>query len=127
MAKNKEHNPYGKVTHDRGTADRPAKYAGIGNEKHPNVKGAQEGGSRAEAAGTRGDLGPGHSHLRVATRELEAQHPHHHSVGGVHHTDDHVRHLPMGGLGAPGRHHNSAHMHAGRSHEHPEHSHKDLK
>jgi len=129
MAKSmsKERNPYGRVLHDRDTSSKPSPPTGVENERHPNVKGAQGGGSRAEAAGTRGDLGPGHSHLGAATAELRSQHPHHHSVGGIHHTDDHMRHLPMGGLGAPGRHHHSAHMHEGRSHGHPEHERKDLK
>ena len=123
MAKgmSKETNPMGRVLHDRGTSARPSPPTGVGNERKPDVRGAQEGGSRAEGAGV------GHSHLSHATAELHAQHPHHHSVGGVHHTTDHMRHLPMGGMGAPGRHHNSAHMHAGHSHSHPEHSHKDLK
>jgi len=118
----KERNPMGRVLHDRGTSSKPSPPAGVGNEKHENVKGAQGGGSRAEAAG----MGPGETHLGHAVAELHSQHPHHHSVGGVHHTEDHIRHLPMGGLGAPERHKHSAHMHEGRSHRHPEHSHEDL-
>ena len=129
MAKgmSKERNPYGRVLHDRGTSSKPSPPTGIGNEKHENVRGVQEGGSRAEAAGTRGDLGPGTSHLSHATAELHAQHPHHHSVGGVHHTTDHMRHVPMGGLEVGSRHRNSAHMHKGPSHGHPAHERKELK
>lgn len=119
----KERNPYGRVLHDRGTSSKPSKFEGIGNEKHENVRGAQEGGDRAEAAG----MGPGHSHLGHATAELRAQHPHHHSVGGVHHTADHIRHVPMHGMGVESRHGHSARMSPGRSHGHPEHNHRDLK
>lgn len=82
----KETNPMGRVLHDRDTLSRPSPPAGVGNEKHENVRGAQEGGSRAEAAG------PGKSHLHHAAEELRSQHPHHHSMGGVHHTTDHIRH-----------------------------------
>lgn len=88
MAKNKEKDPYGKVTHDRGTGDRPSKYEGVGNERKPDMRGTQEGGSRAEAAG--GHIG--HTHLGHAVKELHEQHPHHHSAGGIHHTHDHIRH-----------------------------------
>ena len=94
-----EKNPMGRVLHDRDTSSKPAKYEGIGNEKHENVRGAQEGGSRAEAAGTRRSEGPGSSHLGHATAELRSQHPHHHSHGGIHHTSDHIRHEPMHGKG----------------------------
>jgi hypothetical protein len=80
--------PYGKVLHDRDTSSKPSPPAGVANERKPNLKGTQEGGSRAEAA----DMGPGKSHLRHATEELKRQHPHHHSEGGVHHTTDHIRH-----------------------------------
>ena len=90
MGMNKEKNPYGKALHDRGTKDVPAKYEGVGNERKADVRGAQEGGSRAEAAG----MGPGHSHLGGAVKELREQHPHHHSEGGIHHTSDHIRHVP---------------------------------
>ena len=82
----KESNPMGRVLHDRGTSSKPSPPTGVGNEKHENVRGAQEGGSRAEAAG------PGKSHLSHATEELHRQHPHHHSEGGIHHTTDHIRH-----------------------------------
>ena len=92
----KEHNPYGRVLHDRDTSSKPSPPTGIGDERKPNPKGAQEGGSRAEAAGTRGELGPGHSHLGHAAEELHKQHPHHHSHGGIHHTSDHIRHEPHG-------------------------------
>ena len=86
----KGHDSYGKVAHDRDTPDRPAKYAGVGNERKPDVRGAQEGGSVAEAGGH-----VGHTHLRHAVHELHEQHPHHHSAGGIHHTKDHLRHEPM--------------------------------
>jgi hypothetical protein len=82
----KESNPAGRVLHDRGTSSKPSPAAGVGDEKHENVRGAQEGGSCAEAAG------PGKSHLSHATEELHRQHPHHHSEGGIHHTTDHIRH-----------------------------------
>jgi hypothetical protein len=84
----KETNPMGKVLHDRDTSSRPAPPTGVMNERKPNVQGAQEGGSMAEAAG----MGPGKSHLGHATEELRKQHPHHHSEGGIHHTMDHIRH-----------------------------------
>lgn len=73
-------NPAGKVLHDRGTSSRPSPPTGVGDEHRGNVKGAQSGGSRAEAAG----MGPGSSHLGHAVGELRAQHPHHHSAGGRH-------------------------------------------
>jgi hypothetical protein len=82
----KERDPAGKVLHDRDTSSKPSPPAGIENERHENVRGAQEGGSRAEAAG------PGRSHIGHAVEELHRQHPHHHSEGGVHHTTDHIRH-----------------------------------
>jgi len=84
----KERDPYGKVLHDRDTSSRPSPPTGVGDEKHENVRGAQEGGSRAEAA----EMGPGRSHLGHAVEELHRQHPHHHSEGGIHHTSDHIRH-----------------------------------
>lgn len=117
----KERDPAGKVLHDRDTSSRPSPPAGIGDEKRPNVRGAQEGGSEAEAAG------PGKSHLGHAVEELHSQHPHHHSVGGVHHTTDHIRHVPMHGLAVESRHEHSAHMRPGKSHGHPEHDERDLK
>lgn len=67
---------------------RPAHAAGVGNEKKADVKGAQDGGSMAEAKG---------SVLSGAMKELHAQHPHHHSDHGPHHgTTTHIRHKPMG-------------------------------
>ena len=84
----KESNPMGRVLHDRGTSSKPSPATGVGNEKHEDVRGAQEGGSRAEGA----EMGPGKSHLGHAVEELHRQHPHHHSEGGIHHTTDHIRH-----------------------------------
>jgi hypothetical protein len=84
----KVNDPYGRVLHDRDTSSKPSPATGVMNERKPNVRGAQEGGSRAEGA----DMGPGKSHLSHATEELKRQHPHHHSEGGVHHTTDHIRH-----------------------------------
>ena len=92
MKKMKEHDPYGKVTHARTTGDRPSPPTGVGNESKPDMKGTQEGGSRAE--GARGHVG--HTHLSHAAAELHRQHPHHHSEGGIHHTSDHLRHEPHG-------------------------------
>ena len=125
MAKgiSKVSDPYGKVLHDRDTSSKPSPAAGVGDEHRENVRGAQEGGSAAEAAG----MGPGKSHLGHAVEELHAQHPHHHSVGGIHHTTDHIRHVPMHGLAVESRHENSAHMKPGPSHGHPEHNSRDLK
>ena len=90
MAKgiSKERDPYGKVLHDRDTSSRPSPPTGVANESKPNMRGAMEGGSREEADGK----GPGKSHLGHATEELHRQHPHHHSMGGIHHTTDHIRH-----------------------------------
>lgn len=85
---NKERNPMGRVLHDRGTSSKPSPPTGVGNERRENVRGAQGGGDRAEAAG----MGPGRSHIGHAVEELKKQHPHHHSEGGIHHTEDHMRH-----------------------------------
>jgi hypothetical protein len=115
--------PAGRVLHDRGTSAKPSPPTGVGNERKPDVRGTQEGGSAAEAAG----IGPGKSHLSHATAELHAQHPHHHSMGGVHHTTDHIRHLPMHGLGVESRHQHSGKMAAGASHAHPEHRSHEMK
>jgi len=121
------HDGPGRVRKEHAGSGAPAKYQGIGNERKVNPRVDQEGGSRAEYAGTRGEIGPGHSHLSHATKELEAQHPHHHSVGGVHHTTEHLRHVPMHGMKTGHRHENSAHMEPGRSHAHPDHNYRDLK
>ena len=112
----------GRVWHER-TGGALAKYEGVGNEKRPDLKGTQEGGSRMEAA----DMHVGHSHLGHAVAELHAQHPHHHSVGGVHHTQDHIRHKPLHAMEEGGRNEYSARMHPGSSHRHPEHKSKHLK
>ena len=84
-------------THSR-VSERPAASRGgseVGNERKADVRGAQEGGSRAEAS---------HNPLTHAVNELHTQHPHHYSDHGPHHgTDSHIRHEPMHGL-HPGRH-----------------------
>ena len=113
----------GRVLHDRDTSAAPSKYEGIGNERKPDLKGTQGGGSRAEAA----DMHVGHTHLGHAVAELHAQHPHHHSMGGVHHTSDHIRHTPMHAMEAGGRNEYSERLHAGTSHAHPEHRSSHLK
>ena len=109
---------------------RPPAAKGGGNEvgsTKADVRGTQEGGSAAEARGTKSSIGPGHGHISGAVKELHSQHPHHHSVGGVHHTTDHIRHVPMHGLAVESRHEHSAHMRPGKSHGHPEHDERDLK
>lgn len=71
---------------------RPAPAAGVGNERKADVKGTQEGGSMAEARGTRGALSG-------AMHELHSQHPHEHHDHGPHHgTKDHIRHEPLHGM-----------------------------
>lgn len=66
---------------------RPAPAAGVGNERKADVKGAQDGGSMAEAA---------HNPLKGAMKELHSQHPHAHHDHGPHHgTTEHIRHKPM--------------------------------
>ncbi len=86
-----------KEVHER-VRNRPAASKGgseVGNERHADVRGAQEGGSRAEAS---------HNPLTHAVRELHEQHPIHYADDGPHHgTDHHIRHEPMHGL-HPGRH-----------------------
>lgn len=68
--------------------ERPAHAAGVGNERKADVRGAQEGGSMAEAGGLSG-----------AMRELREQHPiEHHDHGPHHGTDHHMRHEPMHGM-----------------------------
>ena len=74
--------------------ERPAPAATPGNERKADVRGVQEGGSRAEATG---------SVLSGAVRELHKQHPHEYDDHGPHHgTDDHIRHEPLHGM-KPGR------------------------
>lgn len=110
------HSGEGPVLKARQTSAKPAGPAGrgsdVGNERKADVHGVQEGGSRAEAGGSRkaemtanpSHIGPGHSKLSHAKHELHSQHPHHHSDHGPHHgTDHHIRHEPMHGL-HPGRH-----------------------
>lgn len=59
---------------------------GVGNERKGDVRGTQEGGSAAEAAG---------NPLRGAMAELRSQHPHGYDDHGPHHgTNSHVRHMP---------------------------------
>ena len=87
----KGHDAQGHDVHSR-VSEKPAGKVGRGSEAgsltHGDVKGAQEGGSRAEALGGKASLGH-------AVKELERQHPHHHSAGGIHGTKDHIRHEPM--------------------------------
>ena len=54
----------------RQVTERPAK-AGVGNEKKADVKGVQEGGSRAE-----GRCGPGNTKLSHAVGHLREMHKH---------------------------------------------------
>ena len=61
---------------------------GVGNERKADTKGAQMGGSAAEAKGTRGALSEATAHLR-------SEHPTKHDDIGPHHGgNDHVRHSP---------------------------------
>lgn len=74
-----------------GDHTRPAHAAGVGNEKKADVRGAQEGGDKAEGAGM--------GHLRGAVKELHSQHPHAHHDHGPHHGgSEHIRHEPMHGM-----------------------------
>jgi len=80
----------------RETGDRPAGKGGntprseVGNEKKADVRGTQEGGSRAEAA-----CNP----LKGAISDLKKQHPEHYADRGPHHGGtSHVRHEALGGL-----------------------------
>ena len=57
----------------RQVTERPAT-AGVGNERRADVRGAQEGGSRAEGESTR--IGPGHTKLSHAVKHLEEMHRH---------------------------------------------------
>lgn len=60
----------------------------VGKETPVSPKVVQEGGSAAEAGGTR-------NQLHGATKELYEQHPHDYSSHGPHHgTRDHIRHVP---------------------------------
>ena len=75
----------------------------VGPERHANMRGVMDGGSRAEGAdhirSTGGYGSPvGETSMKSATHELRKQHPHHHSAGGIHGTMDHQRHEPMHGL-----------------------------
>lgn len=71
-----------------GGNKRPAPAAGVGNERKADVRGAQDGGSAAEAGG-----------LSHAMKELHEQHPiAHHDHGPHHGTDHHLRHEPMHGM-----------------------------
>jgi hypothetical protein len=70
--------------------------AGIGNERKADVRGAQEGGSAAEARGSRPEVA---AHLGHAIEELHRQHPHHHMDRGPHHGGkEHIRHERLGGM-----------------------------
>ena len=111
----------GRVLRDRQTSSRPAGPAGPGDETHARVREAQEGGSRAEAAGTRSAIGPGHASLSHAVHELHSQHPHHHSAGGIHHTTDHHRHMVMGGLEVGSHKYQAKAGGAPKGYAHPQH------
>ena len=64
----------------------PHRYEGVGKETKGDVRGDQEGGSKAEAGGIKGAIG-----------ELKRQHPEHHMDRGPHHGgESHVRHEPVG-------------------------------
>ncbi len=88
--------------------ERPAASKGgseVGNETKANVRGVQEGGSRAEARGSVPHTsGPGETRLSGATSELRSQHPIHHSDHGPHHgRTDHIRHIPLHGMSPGGK------------------------
>ena len=81
---------------EAGVHPKPRGYEGIGDERKGDVKGAQSGGSAAEARGT---PGIGATHLGHAVKELHAQHPEHHSDRGPHHgSKHHIRHMPLHGM-----------------------------
>jgi hypothetical protein len=64
----------------------------VGNERKADVRGAQEGGSRAEGC-------CGSTHLGHAVKELHSQHPHGHMDRGPHHEwRGKVRHEPLHGM-----------------------------
>jgi hypothetical protein len=74
----------------RQTGDKPAGPVGVGNEKKADVRGTQEGGSRAEAR-----CGPGDTKMSSAVHELHKQHPHGHEKSMTNkETRDHIRHMP---------------------------------
>lgn len=77
----------------RQTSSKPAGKAHgspVGNETKANVRGAQEGGSMAEASG---------NPLTHAKHELHSQHPHAYHEHGPHHgTTEHIRHSPLHGM-----------------------------
>ena len=72
----------------------------VNNEKHADLKGAQLGGSKREAAGSEIHSNEGHGlagHLGHAVGALHRQHPHHHHDHGPHHGGtEHIRHEPVG-------------------------------
>lgn len=70
----------------------------VGNETKANVKGAQMGGTAAEARGDAVHSNEGmKGHLGHAVAELHKQHPHKHNDHGPHHgTTTHIRHEPVG-------------------------------
>lgn len=62
----------------------------VGNERKADVKGAQEGGSRAEGMDSK-------PHLGGAVRELREQHPIAYNDLGPHHgRKEHIRHEAVG-------------------------------
>lgn len=70
----------------------------VGNEKKADVRGTQEGGSRAEAMGSvLHGSSVGETHLKHAMHELHSQHPISHNDHGPHHgKGHHHRHQPVG-------------------------------
>lgn len=86
------HNSHDMDPHQPTDRTKPAGKAGhhdAGPERKADVRGAMEGGSKAEGSKS----APGVSgHIGHAVKELHKQHPHHHSAGGIHGTSDHVRH-----------------------------------
>ncbi len=84
-----------KTGHER-PARAPAHAAG--EERKADVKDAQLGQPTDKMP-----IGPGHTHLSGATKELHEQHPiPYHDHGPHHGKDHHIRHQPLHGL-KPGR------------------------
>jgi hypothetical protein len=74
--------------------EKPAHAASVGQERKADLKGAQLGEPTDKMP-----IGPGHTHLSGATKELKEQHPIHYSDHGPHHgTDHHKRHKPLHGM-----------------------------
>ena len=88
MNRAEEREPHSRVrSHIDGSH---GKGSDVGNERKADVRGAQEGGSMAEASG---------NPLSHAKHELKSQHPHEYHEHGPHHgTRDHIRHKPLHGM-----------------------------